>query len=94
MGTNEFDVSGVIQVAGIPFIGVNMYFQFAGRIGAYEQPVEDDTTVVRYDAEVDTVPLLHTVISGVPVIHMNMPFRSDDPFGQFHDPGRPNQYAT
>ena len=61
-----------VQVARVAFIGIDMYFQLTGRVGAYEQVFERYATLWTLDAQRHEIAILDAVVLGVIVAHVNV----------------------
>ncbi len=88
------DFGGRVQVASVSFVGIDMDFEFAGRIGSNQQVVEGDRALGGADHQRHEVTILDSVVGCVLMAHVNMSGRSYDTLGQFNGAGWSNQYTA
>src|SRR5436305_1820341 len=89
----KFHAAGGLEVAGVPFVGVDVHFQFDLRVVA-DFDVFERKSAWAIDMQLHYVAIFDLEVGHVRFAHVNVPGRPDDPFPHGQSAIRSYHHAT
>ncbi len=75
----------MIEIGRIAFVGVDVNFKLARRIGPHEQILKHRAARGRSDPQIHAVAIFHAVKLSVVIVHVDVPLRANQSFLQFNN---------